>query len=567
MVALSSLGGAGWQFFNSNGRPLDGGKLYTYLAGTTTPAVTYTTSAGTPGTENTNPIILDSAGRVPQQVWLQNATSYKFTLTTSDDVPIWTKDNVPGIMADRIFTAADIEYDPPFVGALTSGYTVEERLSQTLSVKDFGAVGDGATDDTTAINAAYTEAETLGGAEVYWPAGTYRCTATINCGPLSATNASAGAILSYSGAGTAMIVDGVNTSETNGQFHVFPYIAKTSLDWNSGTDTTSVGLILQNRKYNTFKIPGIKRFNEGLALKADVANFVCNTIQLGVVQNCRLGIDFSRVTVSFGVNQNTFVGGAVVIDSAYTTAANRIYINMPNAENNTNTFVGVNLEKGGNEKAIVCASSSNLFLNCRFEAGGSTAGYITVSGNNNHFVGGSPTSSATIPFVTWISDTGFGNTFQMANVIANKYMVWDTHSVSAPLRFGNGSAYPAVPIGSFGTDRLALGNSATLAIRNWGFVQQEGAPVTSGATLPWRSAIVLTYGSATTVTGMAASIGLTDTSGIVAITATNGNVTLQHTASPAANAGKFVLKAGVDLLLTANTPVLFQLVGGNLYQI
>lgn len=462
--------------------------------------------------------------------------------------------------------AADITYDPAGIGATPR--SVQAKLRDVVSVKDFGAVGDGVTNDSSAINAAYTYAEAAGGSEVYWPPGTYFTgSGTITCGPLSATNAAADAVLLYTGTGTAMIVQGVNTSETNGQFHVLPYINKSTLDWNSGSDTTSIGLLLQDRKYNTFVVPGVKRFNTGVALKADVANFVCNTLQLGVIQNNKLGIDFSRVTAGFGINQNQVVGGAIVIDSAYTTAAGRIYVNMPDVENNTTTFVGVNLEKAGNEKAIVCASSSNVWLNCRFEGSSSTSGYITLSGNNNKVIGGAPASSATVPFVTWISDTGAGNSFWMSNVLANKYLVWDLHSASRPLRFGNGSAYPAVPIGGFGTDRLQLGDSATKATRHWGLMQQESPAVTSGATLPWRNALVLTYGSATTITGMTLDVGLADTSALVSIAATNGNATLQHTASPAANAGKFVIKAGADLTLSTNSPVLFQLIGGNLYQV
>ena len=50
-----------YQAFDNNGDPLAGGKIYTYSAGTTTPKATYTTAAG--DVENTNPIILDSAGR------------------------------------------------------------------------------------------------------------------------------------------------------------------------------------------------------------------------------------------------------------------------------------------------------------------------------------------------------------------------------------------------------------------------------------------------------------------------------------------------------------------------
>jgi hypothetical protein len=96
-VFLSPIGGAGWQFFNNDGTVLSGGKLYTYAAGTTTPKATYTTSAGT--IAHSNPIILNSAGRVPTgEIWLTVA-QYKFVLNTSTDVLIATYDNISGIGA------------------------------------------------------------------------------------------------------------------------------------------------------------------------------------------------------------------------------------------------------------------------------------------------------------------------------------------------------------------------------------------------------------------------------------------------------------------------------------
>ena len=99
-VYLSPVGGAGAQFFDNNGDPLTGGKLYTYAAGTTTPQVTYTTSAG--NVAHTNPIILDSAGRVPSggEIWLSFA-SYKFAVYTSANVLIATYDNIRGIGASE----------------------------------------------------------------------------------------------------------------------------------------------------------------------------------------------------------------------------------------------------------------------------------------------------------------------------------------------------------------------------------------------------------------------------------------------------------------------------------
>ena len=77
------------QFFNADGTPLVGGKLYTYTAGTTTPQPTYTDSSG--GSANTNPVILDSRGEA--NIWLGGAT-YKFKLADSNDVEIWTVDNI-----------------------------------------------------------------------------------------------------------------------------------------------------------------------------------------------------------------------------------------------------------------------------------------------------------------------------------------------------------------------------------------------------------------------------------------------------------------------------------------
>lgn len=97
-VFLSPVGGVAAQFFTNSGVILSGGKLYTYAAGTTTPLATYTTSAGS--TARTNPVILDSAGRVPDggEIWL-TSSQYKFVLKDSTDVLIATYDNVGGIGA------------------------------------------------------------------------------------------------------------------------------------------------------------------------------------------------------------------------------------------------------------------------------------------------------------------------------------------------------------------------------------------------------------------------------------------------------------------------------------
>lgn len=94
-VILSPLGGVGAQFFNNDGVPLAGGFIYTYAAGTTTPQATYTTSAG--NVAHSNPIVLDSAGRVPTgEIWLLFAALYKFVIKDSSGNLIGTYDNIGG---------------------------------------------------------------------------------------------------------------------------------------------------------------------------------------------------------------------------------------------------------------------------------------------------------------------------------------------------------------------------------------------------------------------------------------------------------------------------------------
>lgn len=73
-------------------------------------------------------------------------------------------------------SADAISYLPAGTGATAT--TVRAKLLEVLSVKDFGAVGDGIKDDTEAIQAAITYAG-LRGRALYAPAGRYRCTSTL----------------------------------------------------------------------------------------------------------------------------------------------------------------------------------------------------------------------------------------------------------------------------------------------------------------------------------------------------------------------------------------------------
>jgi hypothetical protein len=177
-VNLSAIAGAAWQFFSNSGVPLAGGKLYTYAAGTTTPQPSYTSNSGL--TANANPIILDSAGRLPSEVWLTSGVSYKFVLKTSLDVEIGTYDNIPSLLDPAsLASTSDNSLGDALVGfkqSNASGFltgatarTVNGKLQEIISVMDFGAVGDGITDDTAAIQAAINYAQQIK-AFIHFPA-------------------------------------------------------------------------------------------------------------------------------------------------------------------------------------------------------------------------------------------------------------------------------------------------------------------------------------------------------------------------------------------------------------
>jgi hypothetical protein len=171
------------QFFDAAGNPLVGGKLYSYAAGTTTPLATYTGNTTT--TANPNPVVLDSRGEAG--IWL-SSSYYKLKLTDSNDVEIWTVDNVGGFatMADLTaainalvasLAASDGSSEIGFIqaGASAVATTVQTKLRETISVTDFGAIGNDSYDNTVSIQAAINYANTIGG-DVYFPPGVYRIT-------------------------------------------------------------------------------------------------------------------------------------------------------------------------------------------------------------------------------------------------------------------------------------------------------------------------------------------------------------------------------------------------------
>jgi microcystin-dependent protein len=128
------------RFFDANGDPLNAGKLWTYAAGTDTPLASYSNAAGT---ENANPVILDSQGYA--DVWI-GTSSYKFVLMNSADVIQWTKDNIALPSVEGGPTTGDVKL--AFKLVADAGWVLLNDT--TLGNSSSGATGR-ANDDTEAL--------------------------------------------------------------------------------------------------------------------------------------------------------------------------------------------------------------------------------------------------------------------------------------------------------------------------------------------------------------------------------------------------------------------------------
>jgi hypothetical protein len=165
-------------FLANNGRPLVGGQLFTYEAGTNTKQATYSDAGGTP---NTNPVVLDFRGEA--NVWLDPELTYKFVLAPSGDTdpptnPIWSVDDISIIELTQDMVGRALWPRTP--EEIAAGVTPVYYYYPPLDVKRYGALGNfdpsdgsGADDRLPFVYAVRVAMECTGGAEIAVPFGNY----------------------------------------------------------------------------------------------------------------------------------------------------------------------------------------------------------------------------------------------------------------------------------------------------------------------------------------------------------------------------------------------------------
>jgi hypothetical protein len=140
---------------DEDGNPAVGWKLYSYLAGTSTPKATY--PAYTLGATNPNPTILDARGEAT--IFLDG--NYKLVLTDENDAVIWTVDDVRDITSSTTFSGITL------AGTLTITSTAvtwsgnpthsgNHTFTNNVTVKGNTALGDSSADTLTIAPNAVT---------------------------------------------------------------------------------------------------------------------------------------------------------------------------------------------------------------------------------------------------------------------------------------------------------------------------------------------------------------------------------------------------------------------------
>lgn len=203
--------------------PIVGGYVYFYESGTVTPKNAYTTAAGT--VPAANPIRLNARGEPATGVFLGTGV-YSIKLCDANNAEIWTVDDIEASITTAnlyslldnsrvVDSIADLKAldKTKYTRAFVTGYTAagdgggghyrydsadttsadnggtiivatdgarwKLLFDNFVTVEQFGAKGDGVTDDTAKINAARTAAKAAG-VEVWFAAKTYKTSAVVN---------------------------------------------------------------------------------------------------------------------------------------------------------------------------------------------------------------------------------------------------------------------------------------------------------------------------------------------------------------------------------------------------
>lgn len=251
--------------------------------------------------------------------------------------------------------------------------TLGERFADVVNVRDFGAVGDGVTDDTEAIQTALNAAKTS--KKICFGEGTFLISETVqidcSCNFSAATFNVHGATVT-----PAIKVGQTETTHSTLVLGLQIFLPRVvNLDAPSSGFTgieDSIGVQVLNLFSAEVHVPDIKNFYRGLYLTASQTGNAWNTYFINALTYNKFNLDITPIGTGW-VNQNLFIGGRFrANETSETDKTTQINLRKSSSSSgnwgpNNNVFIGCDLGDQYAEYAIDCNACYNYFYGCRYE--------------------------------------------------------------------------------------------------------------------------------------------------------------------------------------------------------
>lgn len=241
----------------------------------------------------------------------------------------------------------------PFPGAVP--YTVEDKLAEQLSARDFGATGDGATEDGPALQAAMNAAA-ASGKMLLIGEGTFRSTQPLTLPGAAAGLTMLGSIVYAGPAGQPALTigDGGTARNASKRHSGLSVLRATQGAWE---DEAEIGILLRNHDASLIEVRRVEGFTIGIRTLGDGRGFEDSTLELGRIVNNRIGLDIHTATAGAWNTSIRYHGGHFAVGSTVHVDKDRFGIRLSAAPgayvaHNRHLFNGPNFELNAEGRPI-----------------------------------------------------------------------------------------------------------------------------------------------------------------------------------------------------------------------
>jgi hypothetical protein len=303
-------------------------------------------------------------------------------------------------------------------------HTLNDKLMESLSVKDFGAAGDGSADDTAAIQAAIDAVSVTGGTVYFPPNGRYRITSGITIAsnhPVCLVSDMGGQIydapgirldgsitgswITYTapdssnrGAHGGGTISGLNFCQTDVAYtcdavlnlndFATSLVENCTFQWITGSAIRTEFAVMSRFRDLIIRYCGATN-KPAMWLKSTTGPYIAQSTS---IDNCRFEVCYNASYIAVdGFSQDCRITNCGFEADSNTAVSNGEFITL----NGSGCITSGNTFNRNTGSQMTVAGSDNIIIGNKFEGGTSTTTAITVSGWRNTFVGNTSRSART----------------------------------------------------------------------------------------------------------------------------------------------------------------------------